>query len=1091
MAEVFLENNLEIKREKVFKFLIFFIFIFFSFQSYLNQNQAEGVNYKIEESYVEVQQKSDFQIIPLTREEKNQEVVFGSFKIEDQYLVSDLPENEFLEKYSRLKTGFKDLKIKIEVDQPIFKKEKFYQPKNFFQKISSLLSAEKLPDYRLIKEIKDNPGKLETNTKFSNLNFKTVYEEKKGNIKQSLLLENNSDKEINFQISLINEINANQFSFNGEKHEVSDIPKFLSSEKSTSLSFYPEFGSEIISQSFGYDFSDLLNFNPEIWIFKKDLKSFLLVKVFGSIPANSSTLLDPFYTVSSTTESLAGAWSFQRKTWNDGARYWVSFYDGEGIKFWYSTSGIDNWAQNSEGNIIPDGLTTSNDFSINCDNANCFIVTAENDGRDYYIYARAAQEYPSISFTWSEAFQVTSNANSLENVHISRSLPDELIWLTYEESTLFSDDLYVQRSSGGNAIDSFETADLILDDGSETSGLTVPISSSSNYMLAVYQSGETLLSKYYDVSWSSATTIDYLDSTGLDDNFSVIYDDVYYNAHLLYNASGTSDNLIKYIYWDSNASLWKNNASSTLASSTQSDYASISYDRNGNTLYAFWINITATDEFEVRYTTADISGLEWQTSNACATSSGTLDNFTWLTSNYFPYADTENDLFFQYMRTQSGWYDINFYKIDGAEANAAPTIGTVILNSGSNITLTENTTILISATTTVNDTDAYSDIASVNGVIYRSGVGSSCASDDNNCYTINSCATSSCSGNSCIATCQANIWFHANPTDAVSPYALEDWKSYIKVTDNQNASSSATSSGVELNTLPSLDLSYLYERYNTGDDSYSAVGGTTWAAQTFTIGNTGIDKTHNIINTRLKLGRNNSPGNGILSVKTVDINGAPTGTDLTSVTFNANNLKTSGEWVNLSLPYYELSAGTKYALVLRAPSGNPLVNSLSFMYDGTSPTYSSGSCYVSSDSGLSWAVDTNKDYMFEEFGSGGINYGNLNPGQNTATLNQQNLIMNTGNATIDIYLYGTDFDRALGGSSIPVYQQQYGTSALNYGLGINATSSSSNTVEVDLDKPISHYYSTSMDDIYWGIGVPTNTMSGVYTGTNTFEAKSD
>ena len=141
--------------------------------------------------------------------------------------------------------------------------------------------------------------------------------------------------------------------------------------------------------------------------------------------------------------------------------------------------------------------------------------------------------------------------------------------------------------------------------------------------------------------------------------------------------------------------------------------------------------------------------------------------------------------------------------------NAVPTVSNVSLNAGANINLTENTTTLVTATGTVSDANGYSDITSVICRAYRSGVsgGPDCTLDNNNCYQVTG-ATSSCAGNDCTATCNFNIYFHADPTDTGSPWAAEHWVAWIKAIDSQNASSSATNTTqtIEMNTLLALDV---------------------------------------------------------------------------------------------------------------------------------------------------------------------------------------------------------------------------------------------------------------------------------------------
>jgi len=143
--------------------------------------------------------------------------------------------------------------------------------------------------------------------------------------------------------------------------------------------------------------------------------------------------------------------------------------------------------------------------------------------------------------------------------------------------------------------------------------------------------------------------------------------------------------------------------------------------------------------------------------------------------------------------------------------NSVPSVSSVNLNSGSNVDLSEDGSVVITATGTVTDNNGYSDISSVIGRIYRSGVTSTeaCSLDDNNCYEDSSCSTSSCSGSDCVASCSWTVWFHAEPTDAGSDWSGEYWMAWIKAIDSSSASSSATNSAqtIEMNTLTAIDIS--------------------------------------------------------------------------------------------------------------------------------------------------------------------------------------------------------------------------------------------------------------------------------------------
>ena len=161
----------------------------------------------------------------------------------------------------------------------------------------------------------------------------------------------------------------------------------------------------------------------------------------------------------------------------------------------------------------------------------------------------------------------------------------------------------------------------------------------------------------------------------------------------------------------------------------------------------------------------------------------------------------------------------------------------------------------------------------------------------------------------------------------------------------------------------------LYERYNTNDDDTNLFFSHYWQAQTFTVGNTGANEDHNITSVKLKMSRTGSPGTITVSIRAVDVNGKPTGADLTSGTTDGDTLTTdaAGEWREITLTSYGLSASTKYAIVVRI-SGGDISNNISWRIDGSTPTYGGGSYASSNDSGSFWGLDTEKDCMFEEYG---------------------------------------------------------------------------------------------------------------------------
>ena len=169
----------------------------------------------------------------------------------------------------------------------------------------------------------------------------------------------------------------------------------------------------------------------------------------------------------------------------------------------------------------------------------------------------------------------------------------------------------------------------------------------------------------------------------------------------------------------------------------------------------------------------------------------------------------------------SSWSDTQQFSM-----NNLPVISNVVLNGGNNIDLTENSSIGISWTATVTDTDGYTNLASTTGKIYRSSVGSSCTPDNNNCYTDASCDFYNCSGNSCSILCNTNVYFFAEATDVGSTFADQYWQAYIDTTDirSEIGSTISSSTTLDINSLRgfSIDSSLVFGQVFAGSDTGSS-----------------------------------------------------------------------------------------------------------------------------------------------------------------------------------------------------------------------------------------------------------------------------
>lgn len=139
-----------------------------------------------------------------------------------------------------------------------------------------------------------------------------------------------------------------------------------------------------------------------------------------------------------------------------------------------------------------------------------------------------------------------------------------------------------------------------------------------------------------------------------------------------------------------------------------------------------------------------------------------------------------------------------------------PVISSISLNNGLPISLIPGTTTSVYATGTVSDFNGYNDLVRASSTIYRSGVagGALCTENNNDCYvsyTNNKCEFVNCAGNDCTISCYADMYFHADPTDA-GTYEGQEWFVFVEVEDDTGGYDFATSLGVDLNTLRAIDV---------------------------------------------------------------------------------------------------------------------------------------------------------------------------------------------------------------------------------------------------------------------------------------------
>jgi hypothetical protein len=114
-----------------------------------------------------------------------------------------------------------------------------------------------------------------------------------------------------------------------------------------------------------------------------------------------------------------------------------------------------------------------------------------------------------------------------------------------------------------------------------------------------------------------------------------------------------------------------------------------------------------------------------------------------------------------------------------------------------------------------------------------------------------------------------------------------------------------------------------------------------------------------------------------------------------------------------------------------------------------------------------------------------IPYGIIMAGNNSGLADATTTVVNYGNCPLNSDISGTWMSQ--GGLHIHAANQKYDLITFNYPA---ATYSLSSTTPATLDTNIARPNTSSdfAQPVYWGINIPSGTNSGVYNGTNTFQA---
>lgn len=158
----------------------------------------------------------------------------------------------------------------------------------------------------------------------------------------------------------------------------------------------------------------------------------------------------------------------------------------------------------------------------------------------------------------------------------------------------------------------------------------------------------------------------------------------------------------------------------------------------------------------------------------------------------------------------------------------------------------------------------------------------------------------------------------------------------------------------------------LQDYYNTGHTTHVTIQTVIWSSQEFLAGSSYV-----LTSVKLLLFKLGTPGTITVSIRDTDVNGRPTGGDIDGATgtTDGDTLPTGSpyEWREITLSSgISITSGTKYAIVVRAASGN-----IYWRQDGSSPYYADGRSGQSTNSGSTWN-DFIQSYMFETHSSPGV-----------------------------------------------------------------------------------------------------------------------
>lgn len=375
-----------------------------------------------------------------------------------------------------------------------------------------------------------------------------------------------------------------------------------------------------------------------------------------------SPVVQAAVTVDTSTSNSPTSYGFQRKTWHDGSRFWVAFYSGSQIEFWYSADG-SSWTQNTSATLAINDY----DFSIEADSTNLFIAYVNGIN----IEARKASSYPGTGFSWGSPTTVFTpgiNEICLESTIERDSNNKVRINTVLLNDTLGTSELSTKLSTSANDITAFSSSSTLSTGGNAFGHSLAALAGGDMY--AVWVEGLDVLGKKNTAgTWdTSATVIVSAGVTSGENNIQMIGNPTTDEAYLLYINSSNQTIFKKYI----DGTGWQ--TSVTLDSNSGNNYSTISVDTGNNNLYAFWIR---SNTIYYKKGISPYASTEWDTNPTTLINTGT--------NNYLSsaYQNGPNKIFLEWTEGTASPYNVKWESVNIVvnTAPAAPTLSLPAANA--------------------------------------------------------------------------------------------------------------------------------------------------------------------------------------------------------------------------------------------------------------------------------------------------------------------------------------------------------------------------------------------------------------------------